>query len=81
LCHDFFLLEEQLIDVVIEIIGRERSLKLTKRQVSDLIWDEAIWIPIDDRNLIGNSMCVGLVVSVPRISIISRIDNAGVLHL
>jgi hypothetical protein len=66
-----FPLEEQLINVVIQVIGRKKSVKYTHWQRGNLTWKIAVRISINDRYHISQLVRIWSIISEFGIRIIA----------
>jgi hypothetical protein len=70
--------EIDVVDVVMKIACCEMSFEQTHRQLSDLVWNHAVRILVDDGNLVTLRTSVRIVVSELRIREISIVDYARI---
>jgi hypothetical protein len=80
-CFFWFLSEEEVEDIVIEVVCREEPIELAHWQLSHLVWQVAIGIPVDDRHLVSLDVTIKLVASMSQPASVSRIHDAWIRHL
>jgi hypothetical protein len=81
MCFLAFPLEEYLVYVVIQVVGRIKSIECTRRQLCNLIWYVAVRISIYDRNHVALFMRIRFVICEFGIRKVPLIDNAWVFQL
>jgi hypothetical protein len=72
--------EIEVVDVVVKVVCREMSFEKTLWQFSDLVWDRAVGIRVDDGHLIPLCTAVRKIVSELRLRLIAVVDDARVCH-
>jgi hypothetical protein len=76
-----FLSEEHLVDVVIQIIGREKPIERAHRHSSNHFWNIAVGIPVNNRDYIPLNLVVRLVIGKFGFREVPTVDNAWIRHL
>jgi hypothetical protein len=72
--------EIEIVDVVMKVSCREMPFEKTHWQFSDLVWDHAVRILIDDGHLIPLGSAVRKIVSELRFREVTVVDDARILH-
>src|SRR5204863_6410547 len=75
-----FPLEEYLVYVVIQVVGRIKSIKCTRRQLCNLVWYVAVRISINDRNHVALCDTKRFVICEFSIRKVPHIDNTWVFQ-
>jgi hypothetical protein len=75
-----FLSEVERKDVVVQTISREPSVMRTLGKKFQQVWELAIGIPVNDRNLIAKIVLIRKIPSEFRISGVSIINYRRIFH-
>jgi hypothetical protein len=76
----WFLSDEQVEDVVVELIRHKSSIERAKRKLPHQIWKGAVGVSVDDRYLIPLGVGVAPIACVLRLVRVEAVEDAGVLH-